>query len=64
MMIAAHRGAGLGVVPLPDPAVRAPGAWRPATKFALDFEYCLERVRLQVRAEGLWQCWRPAGLGR
>lgn len=49
MMMAAQRGAGVEVVPLPSPVSQAPQGWRPATKFALDFQYCLERVRWQVR---------------
>lgn len=48
-MMAAQRGAGVQVVPLPSPVSQAPQGWRPATKFALDFQYCLERVRWQVR---------------
>lgn len=47
--MAAQRGAGVQVVPLPSPVSQAPQGWRPATKFALDFQYCLERVRWQVR---------------
>lgn len=46
-MLAAEVGAGLRVTPLPEPALQS--AMPPsATRFALDFQYCLERVRWTV----------------
>lgn len=48
-MLATDAGAGLRVTPLPEPALRSampPGA----TRFALEFQYCLERVRWTVGA--------------